>query len=87
MLGRGGLGGGGPRCGGKTHVASGWRRAQAYTLAANKLSATGLWDEAKECYAGALQSFVGSASRHNVTRCVLALDAMVLQGERLTPSL
>jgi hypothetical protein len=35
-----------------------------YTLAANKLSVTGLWDEAKECYAGALQSLVGSASRH-----------------------
>ncbi len=35
-----------------------------YTLAANKLSTTGLWDEAKECYAGALQSLVGSASRH-----------------------
>jgi hypothetical protein len=32
--------------------------------AANKLSATGLWDEAKECYAGALHSLVGSASRH-----------------------
>jgi hypothetical protein len=54
----------GARCGGQTHVASGWRRAQVYTLAANKLSATGLWDEAKECYAGALHSLVGSASRH-----------------------
>ena len=27
-----------------------------YTQTAYKLSATGLWDEAKECYAGALQS-------------------------------
>ena len=35
-----------------------------YTLAANKLPATGLWDEATEYYAGALQSLVGSASRH-----------------------
>jgi hypothetical protein len=35
-----------------------------YTLAANKLSVTGLWDEAKDCSAGALQSLVGSASRH-----------------------
>jgi hypothetical protein len=26
-----------------------------YTLAANKLSATGLWGEAKDCYAGAFQ--------------------------------
>jgi hypothetical protein len=31
---------------------------------ANKQSTTGLWDEAKKCYAGALQSLVGSASRH-----------------------
>jgi hypothetical protein len=35
-----------------------------YTLVANKLSATGMWDEAKDCYAGALQSLVGSTSRH-----------------------
>jgi hypothetical protein len=35
-----------------------------YTLAANRLSATGLWGEAKDCYAGALQSLGGSASLH-----------------------
>jgi hypothetical protein len=34
-----------------------------YKLAANKLSATGLWGEAKDCSARALQSLGGSASR------------------------
>ena len=45
-------------CQGQTHVARGWRRAEMYTLAANKLSTTGEWKDAKQCFSAALDTLL-----------------------------